>query len=147
MYVEIYDPKSGKTLRVETSEPVFAPRWSPDGKSMAVIGFGNTRLLLLDTETHKLRTLAEKIGIIGYLAWSPDSAYLYFDTLLNPKPSYYRLRVKDGKLEPLVDLKQLRMFGSQFSPGSWTGVDPNQNPLFVRDISAQEIYALDVEFK
>jgi hypothetical protein len=113
---------------------------------MAVIGFGNTTLLLLDVETQKLRPLADKIGTIGYLAWSPDSAYVYFDTLLNPKPSYYRLRVKDGKLEPLVDLKQLRMFGSQFGPGSWTGIDPNQNPLFVRDISAQEIYALDVEF-
>jgi Tol biopolymer transport system component/predicted Ser/Thr protein kinase len=147
MFVEIYDPKTGKISPVVAPEPVFAPRWSPDGKSMAVIGFGNTTLLLLDVETQKLRPLADKIGTIGYLAWSPDSAYLYFDTLLNPKPSYYRLRVKDGKLEPLVDLKQLRMFGSQFGPGSWTGIDPSQNPIFVRDISVQEIYALDVEFK
>jgi Tol biopolymer transport system component len=146
MFVEIYDPKTGKISPVMAPEPVFAPRWSPDGKSMAVIGFGNTTLLLLDVETQKLRPLADKIGTIGYLAWSPDSAYVYFDTLLNPKPSYYRLRVKDGKLEPLVDLKQLRMFGSQFGPGSWTGIDPNQNPIFVRDISVQEIYALDVEF-
>ena len=147
MFVEIYDPKTGKISRVEASEPIFAPRWSPDGKSMAVIGFGNRRLLLLDAETQKLRPLAENMGIIGYLAWSPDSAYIYFDTLLNPNPGYYRVRAKDAKIEQLVDLKQLRMFGSQFGPGSWTGIDPNQNPLFVRDISVQEIYSLDLEFR
>ena len=28
-------------------------------------------------------------------------------------------------------------------PGSWTGLGPNQTPLFVRDLSTQEIYALD----
>jgi hypothetical protein len=87
------------------------------------------------------------MGIIGYLAWSPDSAYIYFDTLLNPKPGYYRVRVKDAKIEQMIDLKQLRMFGSQFGPGSWTGIDPNQNALFVRDLSVQEIYALDVEYR
>ena len=126
MFLQIYDPKTGKISRVDTPEPVFAPRWSPDGKSMAVIAFGNTRSLLLDVETQKLRTLAEEIGLIGYLAWSPDSAYVYFDTLLNPKPGYYRVRVKDGKIDRLVDLKPLRMFDSQFGPGSWTGIDPNR---------------------
>jgi hypothetical protein len=54
--------------------------------------------------------------------------------------------VKDGKIEKLVDLKNTRVLIGQFGSGSWTGIDPQQNPLFVRDLSVQEIYALDIEF-
>jgi hypothetical protein len=31
-------------------------------------------------------------------------------------------------------------------PGSWSGLAPDGTPLFVRDTSTQEIYALDVQF-
>jgi hypothetical protein len=30
--------------------------------------------------------------------------------------------------------------------GAWSGVGPDDSPLVLRDIGAQEIYALDVEF-
>lgn len=45
------------------------------------------------------------------------------------------------------DLKNGRTFAGRFGPGSWTGVDLNQNALFVRGLSVQEIYALDVEYR
>ena len=111
-----------------------------------MISSDNLRLLLLDVKTQKLRTLATGLGTIGYLAWSPDDSYIYFDTLLTPKPGYYRVRIKDAKLERLIDLKGIRTFTGQFGPGAWSGLGPNQTPLFVRDLSAQEIYALDVDF-
>ncbi len=145
MAVQVFDVKTRKLSQVTTSEPVFAPRWSPDGSSLAVISFDNTRLLLLDLQTQTLRPLVSGLGNIGYLAWSPDSSYLYFDTLLTQNPGYYRLRIKDSKLERLVDLKGIRTFPEQFGPGSWTGLDPDEIPLFVRDLSTQEIYALDLE--
>jgi eukaryotic-like serine/threonine-protein kinase len=146
MFVQLFDLKSRQLSRIPSSEPVFGPRWSPDGRSIAVISFDNARLLLLDVKTQKLRTLATGLGLIGYLAWSPDGSYIYFDTLLTPKPSYYRLRVRDAKLEHIVDLNTIRTFTGQFGPGSWTGLAPDQSPLFVRDLSTQEIYALDLEF-
>jgi len=146
MIVQLFDVKNRQLSRMPASEPVFGPRWSPDGRSMAVINLDNSRLLLLDVKTQKLHTLAAGLGFIGYLAWSPDSSYVYFDTGLTPNPGYYRVRITDAKLERLVDLKRIRTFPDQFGPGSWTGLAPNQTPLFVRDISTQEIYALDVEF-
>jgi Tol biopolymer transport system component len=112
---------------------------------MAVINADNSRLLLLDVKTQKLRTLATNLGVIGYLTWSPDSSYVYFDTSQTPNPGYYRVRIADAKVERLVDLKGIRTFPEQFGPGSWTGLGPNQTPLFVRDLSTQEIYALDVD--
>jgi serine/threonine protein kinase/Tol biopolymer transport system component len=145
MFVQLFDLKSRQLSRLPGSEPVFGPRWSPDGRSIAVISSDNSRLLLLDVKTQKLSTLATGLGTIGYLAWSPDESYVYFDTLLTSDPGYYRVRIKGAKLERLVDLKGIRTFTGQFGPGAWSGLGPNQTPLFVRDLSTQEIYALDVE--
>jgi Tol biopolymer transport system component len=147
MKLQLYDPKTRKVSEIPTSQPVFAPRWSPDGKQMAVISYTNDDPMLLDMETKALRTVVTGHGSIGYLAWSHDSQYLYIDTLLTPESGYYRVHIKDGKIDKLVDLKNVHMFAGQFGPGSWTGIDPQQNPLFVRDLSVQEIYALDLEFK
>jgi eukaryotic-like serine/threonine-protein kinase len=146
-FVQLFDRKTRQLSSLPASEPVFGPRWSPDGRSIAVISSDNSRLLLLDVKTQNLRTLGTGLGFIGYLAWSTDGSYLYFDTLLTPNPGYYRVRIKDGKLERLIDLKGIRTFPEQFGGvGSWTGLGPGETPLFVRDISSQEIYALDVEF-
>ena len=141
--LDVVDLKTHALSKIEVSESVFAPRWSPDGNSLAVISNDNLRLLLLDYHTHRLRTLASGVGIIGYLTWSPDSSYVYFDTVQTQNPAYYRVHVKDAKLERIVDLNGFHAFPEQFGPGSWTGLDPNLTPLFVRDRSTQEIYGLD----
>jgi Tol biopolymer transport system component len=146
MFVQLFDLKTRRVSQIQASEPVFGPRFSPDGRSIAVISADNTRLLLLDVRIQTLRPLAAGLGTIGYLAWSPDSSYIYFDTLLTEDPGYYRLHVKDAKLERIVGLKELRTFTGQFGPGSWTGLTPDLSPLVVRDLSTQEIYALDVDF-
>ena len=122
MFVQLYDVKTRKVSQVQTLEPVFGPRWSPDGRSIAVISADNVRLLLLDVRSQTLHSLAAGLGVVGYLAWSPDSSFIYFDTLLTQDPAYYRLRVKDTQLERIVGLKELRTFTGQFGPGSWTGL-------------------------
>jgi serine/threonine protein kinase/Tol biopolymer transport system component len=144
MFVQLFDLKTRQLSRITSSEPIFAPRWSPDGRFIAVIPLDNSRLMLLDLKTQKLRTLVTDLGLIGYLAWSPDSSYLYFDTAQTANAGYYRVRITDARLERLVDLRRIRTFPDQFGPGSWTGVTPDGTPLFVRDLSTQEIYALDV---
>jgi hypothetical protein len=111
---------------------------------MAGLSFDNSALLLFDFGTQQWRTLAHA-NLMGYLAWSADSRYVYFDTLFEQNPAYHRVRVADAKIETVADLKQIRTFPSQFGPGSWTGLGPGDVPLFVRDTSAQEIYALDLQ--
>jgi len=101
--------------------------------------------LSLDLRNKQTRELAHKTTI-GYVSWSSDSHYVYFDSLFEENPSYYRLRIADGKMETIVDLKQVRTFPSQFGGGSWTGLGPGDTPLFVRDTSTQEIYALDLQY-
>jgi dipeptidyl aminopeptidase/acylaminoacyl peptidase len=144
-FIEVFDTQSHRTSQLPGSQGVFASRWSPDGRYIAGLSNDSVKLLLLDLRTHQLRELAHGTNI-GYLAWSADSRYIYFDTLFEQNPAYDRVRIADGKLERIVDLKQIRTFSSQFGGlGSWTGLAPGDIPLFVRDTSAQEIYALDLE--
>ncbi len=70
--------------------------------------------------------------------------YLYFDTLFTDKPVFGRLRVGQAQFEPTVDLKGINRFFGPF--GLWSGVTPDGSPILDRDISTQEIYALDVQF-
>ena len=68
---------------------------------------------------------------------------MYFDTGLRDNPGVYRVRVSDRKIERVADLKGLRRSVSVWIP--WSGVAPDGSPLLVRDISSQEVYALDLE--
>jgi hypothetical protein len=56
---------------------------------------------------------------------------------------FFRVEIKNPKVEKIVSLKQIKQYPSQFGPGSWIGLGAGETPLFVRDISTQEIYALD----
>ncbi len=143
LYIEAVELQTRKALRLPGSQDVFGPRWSPDGRSIVAISYDNTKLMLFDTEKQSWRQLATNLGLIGYITWAADSRFLYFDTLFSSQPAFYQLRISDGEMTKIVDLKSLRTFPGQFGPGSWTGLAPDKTPLFVRDISTQEIYALD----
>jgi len=49
--------------------------------------------------------------------------------------------VPDGKVELVTSLDKMRGFAGTF--GIWTGLDPNDSPLVLRDIGTEEIYSLD----
>jgi hypothetical protein len=68
---------------------------------------------------------------------------LYFDGILDNQEGSFRVQISDRKLERLFSLKGFQAAGGAF--GNWSGLAPDGSPLFVRDASIQEIYALDVE--
>jgi eukaryotic-like serine/threonine-protein kinase len=144
-FIQVLDVKTRELSHLSGSQGLFGPRWSPNGRSIVALSYDNTKLLLLDTASQQWRQLIAMPALIGYFAWSTDSSYIYFDTLSTPDPGYFRLRVSDFKLDRLLDLKGIRTFPEEFGSGSWTGLGPGETPLFPRDISTQEIYALDLD--
>ncbi len=145
------DPRSAKIMLLDLktraltqlvgSQGICCPRWSPDGRYVVALSADNQKLMLLDLSTQKWRQLADKMGILGYMTWSPESKYIGFDTSFTTDPGFFRVRVADGQIGRVVSLKNIRRFFPQW--GEWSGMAPDGSPLVVRDISTQEIYALD----
>jgi len=143
--ISLVDLQTHALRMLPGSQGKFAPRWSPDGRYIMGLSFGNDTLQLYDFQTEKWTVPKLPINTFGYMAWSKDSAYVYFDTVLSNDIGYFRLRVKDQKLEKLVDLKRIKLFIGQFGPVPWTGIGPGDVPIFPRDISTQEIYSFDLQ--
>jgi serine/threonine protein kinase/Tol biopolymer transport system component len=139
-----FDLATHQASQLPGSMGIFAPRWSPDGRFIIAVSVDNNKLMLYDVKAAKWRSL--DVGLnFGYLAWSHDSAYVYFDTFLSSDSGYFRVRISDGKIEKIADLKKIRQFPGQFGPGSWTGLAPGEIPLLPRNISTEEIYAFDLQ--
>jgi Tol biopolymer transport system component len=138
--ISIVDLASGKLASLPDSQNVFSPRWSPDGKYIAAITKDSQKLMLFDIGNRRWSDLAE-LTAIGFPNWSHDGEYIYFDTTFTEDPGFFRIRISDHKLEKLFSLKGMRRFRAEFGP--WTGLAPDDSPLLARDISSQEIYALD----
>jgi Tol biopolymer transport system component/predicted Ser/Thr protein kinase len=139
--IMLLDLKTRALTQVAGSEGICCPRWSPDGQWVIALSADNQKLLLLDLSTQKWRQLADKMGTIGYMTWSRDSTYVGFDTSFTADPAFFRVRPADGQVERVVSLNNIRRFFPQW--GEWSGLSPDGSPLLVRDISTQEIYALD----
>jgi len=78
------------------------------------------------------------VGTVGMPRWSHDGKYLYFDNVAGDHPGYRRVKLGETHSELLVDLKDLHR-------SLWSGITPDNSPIFSRDISTDEIYALDLE--
>jgi hypothetical protein len=130
------------------SQKIFAPRWSPDGRYIVAIAMGNNKLVLYDLKNKTWRQLEPNLTF-GYLAWSHDSAYVYFDTFLSKNRGYFRLRISDSKIEKVADLKNARLYRGQFGLGSWTGLGPGDIPLFPVAANGfqQRTRSLEVDFR
>jgi Tol biopolymer transport system component len=117
---------------------LYSPRWSPDGRYIAALSMDSARLLVFDLHSQTWTELAK--ANFGYPTWSSDSVYIYFDTL-GADPAFFRVRVRDRKVERIVSLRDVPRSVGSFGP--WTGLAPDGSPLIQRDASLDEIYVLD----
>ena len=141
--IEVLDLQTHQVSVLPGSQGIFSPRWSPDGRLLVAVGSDSRKLVLFDFQTQKWTDWVTQTTDLGFPAWSRDSKYLYFDSTFSNDQSYRRLKVGDTRSEEAVSLKNLRRYFS--SIGLWSGLAPDGTPVFVRDVSAQEIYALDVQ--
>jgi serine/threonine protein kinase/Tol biopolymer transport system component len=144
-FIELWKVKTRQLSQLPNSQGIFGPRWSPNGRYiLALTELANAKLTLFDVKSEKWRTLNLAVNYFGDMAWSRDSAFVYFDTLQPGASAFYRLRISDSKLEKLCDLNKVRRYPDAFG-GSWTGLGPGDVLLLPRDISTQEIYSFDLQ--
>jgi len=139
--VYVLDMKTRNASKLPGSDGLYSPRWSPNGRYVAAITMDSLQFRLFDFTARKWTELARMY--VGYPTWSRDGQYLYFDGILDNEEGYFRIRISDRRLERILSLKGFQPAQGAF--GIWTGLAPDDSPLFVRDASIQEIYALDWE--
>jgi len=138
--IHIVDLKTRQVTSVPGSTGLFSPRWSPDGRYILAMTGDYRRLVLFNRATGQWEDLITARS--GYPDWSKDGKYVYYSDPFNKDAPFYRVRVSDRKLERLVNLADYgRLALGRF--GWWTGLGPDDSLLTTRDVSVQEIYALD----
>jgi Tol biopolymer transport system component len=141
--IHILDLKTRKVTAVPGSVGLFSPHWSPDGRYLQADVGGTGSLMLYDFATQKWEELFKPEA--DYPNWSQDGKCIYFNRAQDPKLPVYRICLNDRKLEHIVDLAEAgKLALGRF--GWWSGLGPDDSILGVRDISVEEIYALDTHF-
>jgi Tol biopolymer transport system component len=136
--IQVLDLESKYLSPINSSVGLSFPRWSPDGQHLAAVTSDNKKLLLFDFKTQKWTDWIGEAGTIGYYTWSSDGRYIYYMSV-SENSSYRRVKLGDTHPQLVVDLKALKQYGI------WATLTPDGSPLFIRDMSTDEIYAFDVD--
>jgi Tol biopolymer transport system component len=144
------DLRSKSVSTLPGSNGLYSPHWSPDGKYMAAITTEHPhKLMLFDFATQRW---TQAFGSeTGYESWSRDGKCIYFLAYHNPaqdgiQSRIVRLRLSDRKIDNIVDVRNVGRLTAGTITG-WFGLAPDDSPLFARDISTSEIYALEMDWR
>jgi len=137
--IQVLDLNSKQLSTFFGSENLFGPRLSPDGKHLAAESSDAKKLLIFDFKTQKWADwINEPVGIF-FPTWSRDGNYVYYN-VAGKNPACRRVKVGQTRSELFVDSKGLRRWALP-----WSGLTPDGSALYVRDVSGDEIYSLDME--
>jgi len=139
-----FDLRSQQISAFPGSEGLFSPRLSPDGRYLAALSRDSSTLMLYDFRAQKWSKWLTEPGNIAYPSWTKDSTYIYFDNFLTDHPTARRVKLGAIQSEELFSLAELPRFQGLVS-GVWSGLSPDNFRLYARDLSTQEIYALDLQ--
>jgi len=128
------------TQTVETlpgSKGMFGGAWSPDGNHAAAWGPNGRDLMLYDFKSRKWTQIASGGG---FPIWSKDGLFEYF-MRQGQETAIMRVRISDKRVEEVASLKGVRLAGRL--AGIAFSLTSEGDPLVLRDVGSQEIYALD----
>ena len=142
--IQIVDLKTRKSSSLAGSEGLFSPRWSPDGRYLAAVNEeGSKKERLYDFQLRQWSDWFSETNNINYPEWTADSRSLVWDNFGTSNPTCRRIKIGEHQPRDLFSLKDFRRYIGMF--GAWGGLAPDDSRIFLRDVSAQDIYALDVD--
>ncbi len=143
--ISIIDLGTRQVSTLPGSSGLFSPHWSPDGRFIAAITAAADTLMIFDFASQKW---TEGFGsMMAFESWSHDGKYLYFETFpAKGNCPIIRLRMSDRKTEQIADSRKIWRVSGMSEGCGWVGLGPDDSPMVARDIGAQEIYALEMEW-
>ncbi|MHB8735500.1 MAG: TolB family protein [Terriglobales bacterium] len=141
--VWIYNLASGAGEKLAGTAGLFEPRWSPLGGVIAALHpdgpDGDATVVLYDLARKSWRPLGHIVG--GFLTWSHDGRSLYFYDRRDKSANHIASMDQAGHISVVASLAGVSQPVSVF--GTWVGLDPEDHPLVIHDLSDDELYALD----
>ncbi|HEX4485043.1 MAG TPA: hypothetical protein VH088_02180 [Terriglobales bacterium] len=144
--VSTIDLKTRHVTTLPGSTGLYSPHWSPDGRYIAAITTTLPhKLMLFDFSTQQW---TEAFAFeTSYETWSRDGKYIYFQSCsVDDSCHILRFRLRDRGIEKMVDVSNIGRLPAD-SAGGWFGLAPDDSPLVARNISTQEIYALEMDWR
>jgi DNA-binding winged helix-turn-helix (wHTH) protein len=119
--------------RLESSQGYFSPQWSPDGRFLAALTEGESKLALYDFETKSWTRLTGMPAI--HPVWDRRGTALYF--ISEGKVQRFRpgANGSPGRVEPVLSIEGLPLrsnspFGDRAAP--WVGLGADDEVLLLR---------------
>ncbi|MGA8037733.1 MAG: hypothetical protein WB985_17365 [Candidatus Acidiferrales bacterium] len=140
------DLRTGRSFTIPGSEGMESPRLSPDGRFIYAEKSREHKSFLFDAHSQKWSEVPTKLISSIWPEWSSDSKYVYLGHDSELPAGYYheiRLRAANLTTEPVATMSLPDGLTGVW--GGWISTAPDGSPLLLRDLSIQEIYALDVD--
>jgi Tol biopolymer transport system component/DNA-binding winged helix-turn-helix (wHTH) protein len=135
------DLASGALQEVPSSNGLFSPRWSPDGRYIAALSLDQRQARLYTVATHTWTTLAVPSGADPI--WSPDSRYLFIHASLDPAQPIDRVTIPNGHVDQIVRLADSREHDAV--DYVFCGLTLDNRPLIRSRIFTGNFYSLDLQ--
>jgi eukaryotic-like serine/threonine-protein kinase len=126
--------RTGDVSGVPGTEGMFFPHWSPDGRFIGGLSGSQPRVILYEVANHQQTEVSS--GESAFPGWSRDGESLFF-WMVGPDQAWWRLGIRDRKVERVVSLKNIPIAGD-----AWFAPGPNNSLITTRSIGVDEIYAL-----
>lgn len=107
--VVVYDLQDGSITALTPRDPAVswaAPRWAPDGRTIAVARWANAGdydIVLLDPDG-RVRPLMRDRAVDAAPAWSPDGRWILFSSDRSGIPNLYAVEVASGRLRQVTSV-------------------------------------------
>ena len=140
--IRILDLKTGKTTVLADSADLFSPRWSPDGSHLLAMTGDYAKLKLYTFATGKWEEFLDAPS--SYPDWTHDGKCIFYSNTFDRSLPVFRRCLSDRKSVLIANLTSAGNIAlGRF--GNWTGIAPDDSILVIRDISEEEVYALEAK--
>ncbi len=141
--IQILDLSSRQISTIPSSEGLFSPRWSPDGRYIAAMSLDQRKLVLFDTSNNKWNKLVSRSAADP--VWSHDGRWIYFHDFMEDGQPIYRVSIPDGRLEHVAGMGNLD--SSDVVDYRFSGLAPGDVPLVRARVWTANVYSLDLDRK
>jgi Tol biopolymer transport system component len=140
--IRVLDLESGTLTQLAGSEGLLQPRWSADGRYIAVLNPAKKQVWLYDCKLQKWSVLADA-NFPSALRWSPGGDALYFQDTDEVEQSIFRVPMATREMERVTRFGDLLSFGA--TRCIFTGVSPDESVYVTVDHGGVDVYSVDLK--